>query len=663
MYGTMAAIAAVILVNWSRLITVERLSFAQDTVQHIPLHINTMLISAASFLLLCELGTRWFKRPQSKPLSIARWDQANTLVLVCLFAWWCLDLNWSLYSDWTCVQLTPFILLLSWHWWTLGHTAGSWATRWQQLLHRLRFGLAPMLVLLALIDLAEYGQHHIAWVELLGEWAEVIPSLIILLILVVCFVGMGPISVRLWGARAMPEPQQAPIKQDCHRMGVRVRAVLRWPRKQVPFYNAVAIGFVPSFRFVLFSEDLLNDLTPEEARGVLGHELGHIRHHHQILLMLWFSTFLSCVLPVWEWGLLNNAWGVPEEWLLWAQAGFILFALAIGLRIGFGWISRGCERQADLVGAELVNSPDIMSSALKRVAELSGQALDAPSWRHHSIAERIRFLTQTREDHGLIAQHHRFMFNLRSMLIFAFITALFLNVYLATQYPALDDFRKSDPLIERALIQAESGNPLPWYQYVASQDPYTRGKIAMSLLDSLEAHDYDIYYAYDNKHQLRPFATLRTVQSGFDDTLRNLIAYTHIAGTANPTEDDMNCAMSLMPGIEKAIREEPDAERNHGMRDTLGCILFVHNRPADAQPHFEKALNRIDDIIAKKYPNEENETEPDEEYILLTETRDLYQKRLQACKQTNSALPLEDRKEQPETVSEINTLLSPLNTP
>jgi STE24 endopeptidase len=91
----------------------------------------------------------------------------------------------------------------------------------------------------------------------------------------------------------------------------------------------------------------------------------------------------------------------------------------------FGFLSRRCERQADVYGCKVVscNGPPcqghdafwppvagrraalglcptgirVFISALEKVADLNGIRRDQPSWRHSSIARRVEFL------HGLLS--------------------------------------------------------------------------------------------------------------------------------------------------------------------------------------------------------------------------------------------------------------------
>ena len=108
------------------------------------------------------------------------------------------------------------------------------------------------------------------------------------------------------------------------------------------------------------------------------------------------------------------------------ETAAIMVTLAYWL-LGFGWVSRRFEREADLFGARCVTPTDgacnapcavhsvsispeqhdsrvcatgaaIFTSALDRVAALNGIPRHERSWRHSSIGSRIRFLTSLAGD-------------------------------------------------------------------------------------------------------------------------------------------------------------------------------------------------------------------------------------------------------------------------
>jgi Zn-dependent protease with chaperone function len=92
----------------------------------------------------------------------------------------------------------------------------------------------------------------------------------------------------------------------------------------------------------------------------------------------------------------SGAEGVPLEL---AAAVPLIALLGVYLFLVFGFLSRRCERQADLYSCRAV-SFDAFVSALEKVAWLNGMSRDRPgrlsSWRHGSVGQRVAFLEQVR---------------------------------------------------------------------------------------------------------------------------------------------------------------------------------------------------------------------------------------------------------------------------
>jgi STE24 endopeptidase len=217
---------------------------------------------------------------------------------------------------------------------------------------------------------------------------------------------------------------------------LRVRDILVW-NSEGTMVNAAVMGIVPAIRFVLLSDALLRLMSPEQIEAVFGHEAGHVRHRH-------IQHFLMFALV---------GWLIAAGWLelfatfgTWLEAGAIPavlvveaagLAVAVGLwALGFIWLSRQFERQADLFGAwcvtpssegcrrpcslhggsSLESNSDrricataaaIFASALHRVAHLNGIPLEERSWRHSSIESRVRFLHRLAGDPQAARRFHR----------------------------------------------------------------------------------------------------------------------------------------------------------------------------------------------------------------------------------------------------------------
>ena len=98
--------------------------------------------------------------------------------------------------------------------------------------------------------------------------------------------------------------------------------------------------------------------------------------------------------------------------MLQSQELFIGIVL-IYLFLAFGFLSRSCERQADLLGCR-VASRESFIRALEKVAIINGISTEKPgwfaAWQHGTISQRIGFLRQLYDNPNL---EHRFQRRLR----------------------------------------------------------------------------------------------------------------------------------------------------------------------------------------------------------------------------------------------------------
>ena len=145
-----------------------------------------------------------------------------------------------------------------------------------------------------------------------------------------------------------------------------------------PQANAFATGANRNNSLVAVSTGLLNKMSREEVKAVLGHEIGHVANGDMITLTLIqgvinaFVMFFARILV----GLIfkdQNSRGM---------ASFIVTIIAQSV-LGFlastivYWFSRRREYRADIAGAELV-SPAAMASALMRLKAEYEQPSDMP---------------------------------------------------------------------------------------------------------------------------------------------------------------------------------------------------------------------------------------------------------------------------------------------
>jgi Zn-dependent protease with chaperone function len=372
-------------------------------------------VSIVAWLATCEVAVRSLARVRDRRW-LDRWDMAAQAIVLLWFAWLCYWRSWVCEVKVYTPAIMPWMAMQAIHWWSMAEAARSvgghpW-TRGGLLMHHVRFGMLPMLIILPVFDLCNAATMRFGiqrwFIDHVGLQMTMVAGSLALGLAVV---GLLPaFLVRLWRAQPLPEGLlRDTLAAACRQMGVGVRAIMIWPVPGGRVYNAAVLGVVPRIRYVLFTEDLLRDFEPRSLLAVLGHELGHARHRHLFVYLVFaIATLLASFLLAQPAAALVAR--LPgSHWLpATVQTGIATVALlALKWRLIFGYLSRACERQADLAGAELVGDPRIMQHALRTVARLSGQPENAPSWRHYTIAERAEFLERVAGDPSLAQRHHR----------------------------------------------------------------------------------------------------------------------------------------------------------------------------------------------------------------------------------------------------------------
>lgn len=114
-----------------------------------------------------------------------------------------------------------------------------------------------------------------------------------------------------FGSQSLAPEQEAKIRQIAQEMNILEPIIIRRMSRQallmMGYHNAFA--YFPQFLncipisnqpFLFFSEGFFEDLSPEEQRFLIGHELTHIKEHHfQYLNLMWLFVVISLLLMVW----------------------------------------------------------------------------------------------------------------------------------------------------------------------------------------------------------------------------------------------------------------------------------------------------------------------------------------------------------------------------
>jgi heat shock protein HtpX len=251
------------------------------------------------------------------------------------------------------------------------------------------------------------------------------PSTAIVFLFIAVAINMGSWffsdKLALKAARAQPvseeeDPRLYQMVRDLTtRAGLPMPKLYVLPQEQP---NAFATGRNPEHSAVAVTAGIRKLLSEDELRGVLAHELGHVRNR-DILLTSVVASIASAItwigyLVLWVGGDNDSPLGVIGPLLLWLLAPIAAGIIQLA-------ISRQREYSADATGAAICGNPESLASALLRlesgaqaiplqanqateplyiVKPFRGGGIAALFSTHPPIEERVRRLRQMRPTIG-----------------------------------------------------------------------------------------------------------------------------------------------------------------------------------------------------------------------------------------------------------------------
>ena len=182
----------------------------------------------------------------------------------------------------------------------------------------------------------------------------------------------------------------ATVEDLARQAGVKTPEVAIYPGAA----NAFATGAFKNNALVAVSTDIMGQMTKEELRAVLGHEMSHVANGDMVTLTLVqgvLNAFVIVVSRVLASVLANagNGEGGRRR-----NNGGLYFLLVMVLQLALGilaslvvmWFSRKREYAADAGSAKLLGTPSAMIAALRRLGNLQPGVLP-DSLRAMGIAE------------------------------------------------------------------------------------------------------------------------------------------------------------------------------------------------------------------------------------------------------------------------------------
>lgn len=223
------------------------------------------------------------------------------------------------------------------------------------------------------------------------------------------------LAIKMSGAKAVTE-EQAPglyqmVRELCTRADLPMPSLYVIPQEQP---NAFATGRNPKKSAVAVTAGIMTRLSEDELRGVVAHELAHIRNRDVLIQSIAATiggaiTYLAYML-MWFGGNRDNPLGLV------ASLAMVILAPLAATMIQMA-VSRQREYSADATGAQISGNPESLASALLRLEEgakaipmevnqaaeplyivkpFAGKGLAAMFSTHPPIEERVRRLRQMR---------------------------------------------------------------------------------------------------------------------------------------------------------------------------------------------------------------------------------------------------------------------------
>jgi heat shock protein HtpX len=225
------------------------------------------------------------------------------------------------------------------------------------------------------------------------------------------------LALKMSGAKPISEseaPRLYQIVRDlCTRAGLPMPRLYMIPADQP---NAFATGRNPKHSAVAVTRGITQLLSEDELRGVLSHELAHVKHRD--ILIQSVAATIGAAITYLGYMLLWFGGGDDNDSPLGLIASLALVLLApLAATIIQLSISRQREYAADAGGAELTGNPESLASALLRLEEgakampmqvnqaaeplyivkpFSGKGIASLFSTHPPIDERVRRLRQMR---------------------------------------------------------------------------------------------------------------------------------------------------------------------------------------------------------------------------------------------------------------------------
>lgn len=252
-----------------------------------------------------------------------------------------------------------------------------------------------------------------------------------------------PLVRMLWECKKL---EDGPLKQNllsfCNSLKFKAD-IYSWPLFEGRVPTAAVMGIVPGLRYILITPALIETMTTTEMEAIMAHEIGHVKRFHMLLYLLLISGFSLFAYMLFEpigyflfshdlfYTILKKTkMDYQSLTTFLATFSYILFMLFY-FRFLFGYFIRNFERQADIYSFTALGSSLPLVSSFEKLAAVSGNSKDHPSWHHFSLGQRIDYLQRCEKDPAWVSHQNKKVY----VSLFIFLLTITLGMYWSNRLP------------------------------------------------------------------------------------------------------------------------------------------------------------------------------------------------------------------------------------
>jgi len=243
-----------------------------------------------------------------------------------------------------------------------------------------------------------------------SSWDSPLYALPIISVIIFFMVGVAPSIIKfVMKTKVMPDCEvKEVLENQAKTLHIKYNSLRIWEsgRGQI---NAAVVGTLPLFRYLVITRAMVDSFSLPQIKQVFWHEFGHIVHKHMWVYFLFFNT-------------VANLGAILEtQFHDTFHASIIPITTLFCFGVGFSFVSRRLEKQADLYALQHSEEEESYCDVLKKLSMATGIPYKFFSLTHGSIKQRVTFLEQVIKNPNKAITFNR---NLRLIIVFLFLIFL-----------------------------------------------------------------------------------------------------------------------------------------------------------------------------------------------------------------------------------------------